>query len=202
MLASKPMGTHWLPYNSLTQPQSEVVELSDEEWDVIKQRMWDNYETVGYQGERFMYEGDFYTAMDVTLQELQRWGIPQSSSPVPVIPTEEQRLAADAITDENGKRWDRTMDAVLWAKAFCILYPNNDEANMLSWFANAIMCGWDHHAWKSSPQTEEPDFMQAMADAGYMFGKDALDNAFVGWNLRESYPIATRPQPVPSAEVG
>jgi hypothetical protein len=68
-------------------------------------------------------------------------------SPVPVIPTEEQRLAANAITDENGKRWDRTMDAVLWAKAFCILYPNNDEANMLGWFANAIMSGWDHHAW-------------------------------------------------------
>jgi len=92
--------------------------------------------------------------LSFTRAVLARWRRPVIE-PVPVIPTEEQRLAANAITDENGKRWDRTMDAVLWAKAFCILYPNNDEANMLGWFANAIMSGWDHHAWRSSPETED-----------------------------------------------
>ena len=56
--------------------------------------------------------------------------------------------AADDITDDQGRRWNQTMDAALWAKAFCATFPGSDEDLMLAWFANAIMAGWDHHGWK------------------------------------------------------
>jgi len=56
------------------QPEPEGV--TEEQWDAIKERLWDNYETVGNQGERFMYEGDFYDALDVARQDLARFGRP------------------------------------------------------------------------------------------------------------------------------
>lgn len=34
-------------------------------------------------------------------------------------------------------------DAQKWAKEFKRLYPDSDEELMLSWFANAIMTGYD-----------------------------------------------------------
>jgi hypothetical protein len=37
----------------------------------------------------------------------------------------------------------QTMDASVWAKEFCILNPDADESVMLTWFANAIMVGYD-----------------------------------------------------------
>ena len=43
----------------------------------------------------------------------------------------------------------QTMDATKWAKSFVEMYPQMDEEVMHSWFANAIMCGWDHHSWQT-----------------------------------------------------
>jgi len=43
----------------------------------------------------------------------------------------------------------KTMDAQVWARVFMEYskrYGSFDEDAMLGWFANAIMCGWDHHA--------------------------------------------------------
>lgn len=45
----------------------------------------------------------------------------------------------------------QTMDAREWAKEFMQINPNSgmDEDMMIAWFANAIMCGWDHHRWST-----------------------------------------------------
>jgi len=76
---------------------------------------------------------------------LTRWGRP-AIEPVPVA----EPGVADHITDDEGCRWDRTMDAALWAKAFCLICPEmaSREDVMIGWFANAIMAGCDHQAWK------------------------------------------------------
>ena len=60
----------------LAEAQPQPGQPTGEEWDAIKERLWDKYETRGYQGERFMYEGDFGTALDLARQELARWGRP------------------------------------------------------------------------------------------------------------------------------
>ena len=44
----------------------------------------------------------------------------------------------------------RTMDAQAWAAEFMRITGGAvDERTMIPWFANAIMCGWDHHYWQS-----------------------------------------------------
>ena len=54
-----------------------------------------------------------------------------------------------------------TMDAAVWAATFMETQRKHgplDEASMLGWFANAIMCGWDHHAQRygeGEPSTRE-----------------------------------------------
>jgi hypothetical protein len=58
----------------LAQPVAEGP--TDEEWDELVVRAWDQYETVGYQGERFMYDSDFGNALDLVRQELTHWGHP------------------------------------------------------------------------------------------------------------------------------
>jgi hypothetical protein len=56
------------------EPAAVITEPSDEEWDALVERVWDKYQTVGYQGERFMYDGDFGSALDLVRKELSRWG--------------------------------------------------------------------------------------------------------------------------------
>ena len=44
----------------------------------------------------------------------------------------------------------QTMKAEDWAKEFMrITNGSVDEETMIGWFANAIMCGWDHHWWST-----------------------------------------------------
>jgi hypothetical protein len=54
--------------------------VTDEQWDAIKDRLWSRYETVGYQGERFIYQGDFDDALDAARQELTRYALPLPNS--------------------------------------------------------------------------------------------------------------------------
>lgn len=77
------------------------------------------------------------------------YGGPGSRPAIEPVPTPEPGTA-DHITDDEGTRWDRTMDAALWAKAFCLICPEmaSREDVMIGWFANAIMAGCDHQAWK------------------------------------------------------
>lgn len=45
-----------------------------------------------------------------------------------------------------------TMDANIWANEFMRIYGQRlneiDLDLMRAWFANSIMCGWDHHEWR------------------------------------------------------
>lgn len=50
-----------------------------------------------------------------------------------------------------------TMDADVWAREFIRLNNSSDLDMMRSWFANAIMCGWDHSRWKIERQLSERD---------------------------------------------
>ena len=63
----------------LAQPVAEGP--SADEWDALVVRAWEQYETVGYQGERFMYDSDFGNALDLVRQELARYGRPTPQPP-------------------------------------------------------------------------------------------------------------------------
>ena len=58
----------------LSQPEPEGP--TDEEWDALVERAWDKYQTVGYQGERFIYDHDFNNALDYVRKELARFSRP------------------------------------------------------------------------------------------------------------------------------
>jgi hypothetical protein len=45
-------------------------------------------------------------------------------------------------------------DAQVWAREFKRLFPQSDEGLMLSWFANALMAGWDEHARREEQNDE------------------------------------------------
>jgi hypothetical protein len=47
------------------------------------------------------------------------------------------------MTDHLAAKLHSTTDASIWAKEFCKLNPQVDEDLMLTWFANAIMTGYD-----------------------------------------------------------
>jgi hypothetical protein len=44
-----------------------------------------------------------------------------------------------------------SFDARDWAQAFCKLHPDVDEGAMISWFANALMRGFDEATSRYSP---------------------------------------------------
>lgn len=48
------------------------------------------------------------------------------------------------------QKFPHTMDAAVWAAEFVKLNPEADEGLMLSWFANAIMAGYDTRAMRES----------------------------------------------------
>lgn len=47
---------------------------AEEEWEAVKERLWDQFRTVGYQGEQFVYDLDFDAALDGVRQALARCG--------------------------------------------------------------------------------------------------------------------------------
>jgi hypothetical protein len=94
------------PYFGVGEPEPEGV--TDEQWDAIKERLWDKYETVGHQGERFMYQGDFDTALDVARKDLTRYARP-AIKPVPVA----ERLPGP----DDCAPWPGEPDATHWAWA-------------------------------------------------------------------------------------
>ena len=46
---------------------------TDEEWDALVERVWDQYETIGYQGERIMHCSDYGNALDIIRKEIARY---------------------------------------------------------------------------------------------------------------------------------
>jgi hypothetical protein len=89
----------WAVNKVQTQPETEGP--TDEQWDAIKERLWDKYETVGYLGERFIYQGDFDTALDVARKDLTRWDRP-TIKPVPVA---ERPWEREGWCDAEGRCW-------------------------------------------------------------------------------------------------
>lgn len=49
-----------------------------------------------------------------------------------------------------------TMDARVWAREFATKHPGADEGDMIGWFANAIMAGYDT-AQSRMPKTPVPE---------------------------------------------
>lgn len=86
---------------ALAQPEPVApVVPTDEEWDAMKERLWDQYQTIGYQGERFMYDNDFSTAFDDARAVLAHWGRP-AIEPVPL----SERLPGADDCDTEGRCW-------------------------------------------------------------------------------------------------
>lgn len=68
------------------------------------------------------------------------------------------------------QKWPHTMDAAVWAAEYVKLNPGADEGLMLSWFANAIMAGYDtaqsRHA---SEKQDELKLLRKACDAAFAF---------------------------------
>jgi hypothetical protein len=86
---------------------------------------------------RILHESDFGV---VARAVLARFGRP-AIKPVPPEPG-----TADHVTDDESTRWDRTTDAALWAKAFCLICP--EMASREDVMIGSFMAGCDHQAWK------------------------------------------------------
>ena len=84
---------------ALAQPEPEG--LTDIEWEDLKERLWDQYQSVGFQGERFMYDSDFDNAFDAARQKLARWSRP-TIEPVPVA---ERPWEREGWCDAEGFHW-------------------------------------------------------------------------------------------------
>lgn len=58
-----------------------------------------------------------------------------------------------------------TMDAKVWAAEFIKIWGNRmnevDEELMFTWFANSIMCGWDHSNWDTTRRVTKEELLQA-----------------------------------------
>jgi hypothetical protein len=49
----------------------------------------------------------------------------------------------------------QTFDARVWAAEFMRITGGTvDEETAFAWFANAIMCGWDHYYWQTDKYQE------------------------------------------------
>ena len=48
-----------------------------------------------------------------------------------------------------------SFDAKDWAEAFCALWPEMDEGVMTTWFASALMRGYDEHVARSQEAHED-----------------------------------------------
>lgn len=75
------------------------------------------------------------------------------------------------------------MDAVVWAKAFVKIFKEKNleitEDLMRAWFANAIMIGWDHHAWRESRGS---DMKKKIAQIKHCMD---IQNSDGNWNYNE-----------------
>jgi hypothetical protein len=50
----------------------------------------------------------------------------------------------ETIEGVDAAQLHQTMDGRVWAKEFCRVTGFQDEEWAFGWFANAIMCGFDH----------------------------------------------------------
>jgi hypothetical protein len=81
------------------------------------------------------------------------WEIESSyDEPIPEIPMN-GKIEEDTSVEPSVIDLHQTMDAQVWATEFCSIFEDIyghkiDDEWMYSWFANSIMCGYDHQSWK------------------------------------------------------
>jgi hypothetical protein len=97
-------------------PPSAGAEISDAEWCALKDRLWDQHETVGDQGERFMWYAHFDTALDLARKELARWGgaaaqLPQVGAEISDEELAEVASAAGRLIASARAVWPRVLAA-------------------------------------------------------------------------------------------
>jgi hypothetical protein len=86
-------------------------------------------------------------------------------------------------TPQDGVAIDHTnMDAAHWAGEFCKAFPGHDESLMLSWFANAIMCGWDNAHWKMQKESTPPQQQEQSGEA-VAFAKGRLEGLAIATKI-------------------
>jgi hypothetical protein len=92
----------------LLEPVVGPAAPSDEEWEALKERLWDQYQTVGHQGERFVYDIHFDAALDDARDALARYG----TTPTPIPVSERPILKRDPFNDDQGRCWCGTKACV------------------------------------------------------------------------------------------
>jgi hypothetical protein len=73
-----------------------------EQWDVLANRLWDQYATTGPGGNQFMLVGDFGTALELARQH---GAAPPAPVPVVVPVAVAKRLPAEGDCDAEGRCW-------------------------------------------------------------------------------------------------
>jgi hypothetical protein len=103
-------------------------------------------------------------------------------------------------TDFNGQ----SFDALDWAKAFCEVMPEADEELMLSWFANAIMCGYDEAQRKAQSSAEGELRDKMCCHLGFIHGATwagrSLKSATKAANQRYPEAALAHPAAQPTAQ--
>ena len=70
----------------------------------------------------------------------------------------EYELENKGVPPEERADWPLpSFDARDWAKAFCKLFPDSDEELMVTWFANALMRGYDEGLLNQQPRKDSGD---------------------------------------------
>lgn len=73
----------------------------------------------------------------------------QSFSPAQAFEEGYTQIREDAFPAKGDPNWPLpSFDAQDWAEAFCKQHPQVSVEDALGWFANALMCGFDEHAWR------------------------------------------------------
>ena len=63
----------------------------------------------------------------------------------------------EGVKPEDRPDWPLpSFDARDWAKAFCKINPSMDEGTMLTWFASALMRGYDEYAAHANTPSPTP----------------------------------------------
>ena len=99
----------------------------------------------------FESRGDFATASDLLALCTAYAQVTADPFNCPSCANPEAKFApASPVAREPGADFAQSFDAVVWAKAFVEHVNANpsiatDESTMVSWFANAIMRGYDEH---------------------------------------------------------
>ena len=164
----------------LAQPEPEGVSLAHEACVAFVQICKGNSDDAG------TYEAD----EELVRCALKRLSDLEKGRPA-IEPVPPEPGVADHVTDDEGTRWDRTTDAALWAKAFCLICPEmaSREDVMIGWFANAIMAGWDHHGWKTDAERKPIPVSERLPGAEdcdlegrcWLYGPHLLGGEIAAW---------------------